>query len=83
MLNQLRQSVFGSVMMIMIIMTVSAPFAVGQTDLPPAAEATAPKEWPREIQKGDATIVLQRPQSPPVAHCAFAPRRLWAASCYT
>lgn len=62
MLNQLRQSVFGSVMMIMIIMTVSAPFAVGQTDLPPAAEATAAKEWPREIQKGDATIVLQRPQ---------------------
>ena len=37
MLKQLRQSVFGSVMMIMIIMTVSAPFAVGQTDLPPAA----------------------------------------------
>jgi hypothetical protein len=67
--DHLRQGLVGSmavIMMSMMFMAVGGPSAIAQVEAkvdPPATkETTGPRSWPREIQNGDATIVLQRPQ---------------------
>ena len=48
--------------MAMTLFTFGGSLAEAQVEAPPSAGETTPRSWPREIQKGDATIILQRPQ---------------------
>ena len=48
--------------MVMTLVTFGGSFAEAQVEAPPSVDEATPRSWPREIQKGDATIILQRPQ---------------------